>query len=131
MKFCKYIFQNNKLTLFYSNMTKKLINITSTAIRQLKKIIDKNNTKGILFSVKSGGCNGFGYQFDPVNSFEYSENIIIKEGVKIEVCNKSILYLLGTTVDWKEDIMGKGFEFDNPLAQASCGCGVSFSPKLE
>ena len=32
--------------------------------------------------------------------------------------------------DWKEDIMGRGFEFENPLAQASCGCGVSFSPKF-
>jgi len=112
-------------------MTKQLINITSIAIKQLKKIIKKNKAEGILFRVKSGGCNGFGYQFDPVNSFENSKNIVIKEGVKIEVCNKSLLYLLGTTVDWKEDIMGKGFEFDNPLAQASCGCGVSFSPKIE
>jgi iron-sulfur cluster insertion protein len=112
-------------------MTKQLINITSKAIRQLKKIIDKNNTKGILFSVTSGGCNGFGYKFEPINNFEHEENILIQDGVKIEVCNKSILYILGTKIDWKEDIMGRGFEFENPLAQASCGCGVSFSPKLE
>ena len=75
--------------------------------------------------------NGFGYKFEPINTFEYEENILEQDGVKIEVCNKSLLYILGTRIDWKEDIMGRGFEFENPLAQASCGCGVSFSPKLE
>ena len=112
-------------------MTKQLIYITSKAITQLKKIQLERNAKGILFSVKSGGCNGFGYKFEPINTFEYEENILIQDGVKIEVCNKSLLYILGTRIDWKEDIMGRGFEFENPLAQASCGCGVSFSPKLE
>ena len=112
-------------------MTKQLIYITSTAIKQLKKIQVNNKAKGILFSVKSGGCNGFGYKFEPINSFENMENTIEKDGVKIEVCNKSLLYILGTKIDWKEDIMGKGFEFDNPIAQASCGCGISFSPKIE
>lgn len=112
-------------------MTKKLIYITSNAINQLKIIQKNNSAKGILFSVKSGGCNGFGYKFEPINTFEHKENILEQDGVKIEVCNKSLLYILGTKIDWKEDIMGKGFEFDNPLAQASCGCGVSFSPKIE
>jgi iron-sulfur cluster assembly accessory protein len=112
-------------------MTKQLIHITSIAIKQLKKIQVNSNSKGILFSVKSGGCNGFGYKFEPINSFEHMENMIEKDGVKIEVCNKSLLYILGTKIDWKEDIMGKGFEFDNPIAQASCGCGISFSPKIE
>ena len=112
-------------------MTKQLIYITSKAIKQLKKIQVERNSKGILFSVKSGGCNGFGYKFEPINSFEYEENILEQDGVKIEVCSKSLLYILGTRIDWKEDIMGRGFEFENPLAQASCGCGVSFSPKTE
>ena len=110
-------------------MTKQLINITSSAIKQLKKVIVKNNSEGLLFSISSGGCNGFGYKFEPVNTFELEANIVKQDGIKIEVCEKSILYVLGTTINWKEDIMGEGFEFDNPLAAASCGCGVSFSPK--
>ena len=111
-------------------MTKQLIYITSKAITRLKKIQLDKNAKGILFSVTSGGCNGFGYKFEPINNFEHKENILIQDGVKIDVCNKSLLYILGTRINWKEDIMGRGFEFENPLAQASCGCGVSFSPKI-
>jgi len=107
----------------------KLIYLSITAIKQLKHITKRENAKGILFSVKSGGCNGFGYKFEPINSFENNNNIIYEDGLSVEVCEKSLFYLLGTEVDWKEDLMGKGFTFTNPMAQASCGCGVSFSPK--
>ena len=108
-------------------MSKKLISVTNSAIKQLKKIITTENCKGILFSVKSGGCNGFEYKFKGINSFEFEENIFVKDDVKIEICDKSLFYLLETKIDWREDIMGKGFKFDNPIANSSCGCGSSFS----
>tara|TARA_B100001121_G_C18611355_1_gene584589 strand:- start:152 stop:493 length:342 start_codon:yes stop_codon:yes gene_type:complete len=110
-------------------MTKKLISLTYSAIKQLKQIKKENKCKGILFSVKSGGCNGFEYKFEPVYSFFNEKNIVIEDDLKIEVCDKSLFYLLGTKVDWDEDIMGRRFIFDNPMAQASCGCGTSFSIK--
>ena len=108
-------------------MNKKIITITSFAVKQLKAIIKKENSKGILFSVNGGGCNGFEYKFEGINKFTNKKNIVTEEGLKIEVCDKSLFYLLGTKIDWKEDIMGKGFIFENPTAQASCGCGTSFS----
>jgi iron-sulfur cluster insertion protein len=108
-------------------MNKKLITVTSLAIKQLQIIRKNEKTKGILFSIKSGGCNGFEYKFEGINKFTNQKNIIIEDGLKIEVCDKSLFYLLGTNIDWKEDIMGKGFTFKNPMAQASCGCGTSFS----
>jgi len=111
-------------------MNKNIITITSTAIKQLKYIIKHEKTKGILFSVKGGGCAGFEYKFDPINKFTNEKNLVYKDGLTIEVCDKSIFYLLGTNIDWNENIMGKGFKFDNPMAQTSCGCGTSFSPKL-
>ena len=95
--------------------------------REIKATIKKENSKGILFSVKGGGCNGFEYKFEGINKFTNNKNIVTEEGLKIEVCDKSLFYLLGTKIDWKEDIMGKGFIFENPTAQASCGCGTSFS----
>ena len=108
-------------------MNKKLISLTCSAIKQLKQIKKQNNCKGILFSVKSGGCNGFEYKFEGINTFYNTKNMIVEDNLKIEICDKSLFYLLGTKIDWKEDIMGKGFIFENPMAKASCGCGTSFS----
>jgi len=107
-------------------MSKKIISVTCSALKQLKQIAENNNSIGILFSIKSGGCNGFEYNFEPINTFSNS-NIVVEDDLKIEVCERSIFYLLGTKIDWDEDIMGRRFIFDNPMAQASCGCGTSFS----
>jgi len=108
-------------------MNKKIITLTSLAIKQLKNITKKEKAKGILFSVKSGGCNGFEYKFEGINKFTNEKNVVTEDKLKVEVCEKSLFYLLGTNIDWKEDIMGKGFVFENPMAEASCGCGTSFS----
>ena len=108
-------------------MSKKIISVTCSALKQLKQIAKNNNSRGILFCVKSGGCNGFEYKFEPINTFSNDKNILCEDDLKIEVCEKSLFYLLGTKVDWDEDIMGRRFIFDNPMAQASCGCGTSFS----
>ena len=108
-------------------MNKKILTVSSLAIKQLKHIKKIEKSKGILFSVKSGGCNGFEYKFEGINKFTNPKNTVLYDGIQIEVCDKSLFYLLGTKIDWKEDIMGKGFIFENPMAKASCGCGTSFS----
>ena len=110
-------------------MNKKLITITSLASKKLKQIITEENAKGLLLYVESGGCNGFGYKFKPINTFENKSNIYSENDLTVEICDKSLFYLLGTKIDWQEDVMGSKFSFDNPVAQASCGCGVSFTPK--
>ena len=53
--------------------------------------------------------------------------IVKIDDFKINVCGKSLLYLLGTTIDWTEDIMGNRFTFENPNATGKCGCGTTFS----
>ena len=52
-------------------------------------------------------------------------------GVEIQICKKSLMYVIGTEIDWKKDIMGETFTFSNPLAKSSCGCGSSFNPKID
>ena len=54
-------------------------------------------------------------------------NIFLKDGVNVYICNKSLLFLIGTTIDWKKNIMGETFVFNNPNATSKCGCGSSFS----
>lgn len=110
---------------------KSIINITKTAGTKLKQIASNNNTTSLLFYVKGGGCNGFNYKFKPLTTEpEKRDEVVEYEDIKVVVCRKSMLYLLGTTIDWKNDIMGESFHFENPNAGAKCGCGTSFSPKI-
>ena len=110
-------------------MSKQLILISSNAIIQLSKIIKNTNHKAILFYVKSGGCNGFTYRFKPIDKITNIKNVYSKDGLDVEICDASLFHVLGTKIDWEDDIMGKTFIFDNPVAASSCGCGTSFNPQ--
>lgn len=100
-----------------------LVHLTQAAASELRK-----RGRHILFSCRSGGCNGFEYileAVDPpcpttVDTQEFRE-------LSVHVCNVSMLHILGTKICWKEDIMGSRFVFENPNAQSMCGCGATFS----
>ena len=109
-------------------MGKNLITLTLAAQNHLKNILKTSGQKAIFFDLKSGGCNGFSYRFKPIDNIKNKKNVYIENGLTIEICNKSLMYILGTNVDWSKDIMGETFTFDNPLSKNSCGCGTSFSP---
>ena len=78
-------------------------------------------------AVKGGGCSGLMYDllFDDVLS--ESDQVFEDKGVKVIVDKKSLLYLVGTTLDFTDGLNGKGFQFVNPNASRTCGCGESFS----
>jgi iron-sulfur cluster assembly protein len=107
-------------------MNKSIINITSIALKKLKMIITENNMKAIRLSLKTGGCNGFEYNLEPTLTLEKGDEYFSKDGVNVYICSKSLLYLVGTNIDWKKNIMGETFVFSNPNATSKCGCGSSF-----
>jgi len=108
-----------------------IIKITKNAGSKLIQIAKQNETKSLLFYVKGGGCNGFNYKFKPLHEEPGKlDEVVPYENINVVVCGKSMLYLMGTTIDWKNDIMGESFHFENPNAGAKCGCGTSFSPKI-
>ena len=111
-------------------MNKEIIKITQNACRKLALIAKETNNKNILFSVKGGGCNGYNYILEPMD-FKPDKHIekVVRDEFTLYVCNYSIMHVLNTTIDWKKDIMGQTFVFNNPMAQSSCGCGTSFSSK--
>lgn len=106
-----------------------MIDLTESAIEQLNKICQEQNCYGVSLNVKGGGCAGFEYEWDTVSADEVEEGDYVADigNGKFVVGNMSILYLAGTTVNYKKDIMGESFEVNNPNAQSSCGCGVSFN----
>ncbi len=78
--------------------------------------------------VKGGGCSGFGYSLDVTDEINEHDESWEHHGVAVICDSKSHLYLDGTTIDFKDELMGRGFAFNNPNATTTCGCGSSFAP---
>jgi iron-sulfur cluster assembly protein len=81
----------------------------------------------VRVGVKSGGCSGLSYDLNFDKKINQDDKIYEDNGVKILVDKKSFLYLIGTTLEFSGGLNGKGFVFNNPNANRTCGCGESFS----
>ena len=105
--------------------------LTEGAAREIRNIIQQQELDAdkvrLRVGVKGGGCSGFSYLLDLTESQKDSDEVFVQHGIKVIVDPKSLLYLNGTTVDFKDEIMGRGFVFQNPNATTSCGCGSSFA----
>ena len=77
--------------------------------------------------VESGGCSGLSYKLSFDKNQKEEDRVFEENGMKILVDKKSFLYLVGTTLEYYGGLNGKGFVFNNPNAQRTCGCGESFA----
>ncbi|MEM9252496.1 MAG: iron-sulfur cluster insertion protein ErpA [Planctomycetota bacterium] len=105
--------------------------LSETAAREIKTIIDREELDPakvrLRVGVKGGGCSGFSYLLDLTEQQRDTDEQYEQHGVQIICDPKSLLYLQGTSIDFKDEVMGRGFVFNNPNATSSCGCGSSFS----
>ena len=81
----------------------------------------------VRVGVKSGGCSGLSYELNFDNRKDEADKVFEDNNVRIIVDKKSFLYLVGTVLEYSGGLNGKGFVFNNPNAQRTCGCGESFS----
>jgi iron-sulfur cluster assembly protein len=105
------------------------VSITENAAAKIKQLLaaeDKKDKDGLRLKVVGGGCSGLQYKMDLDNS-RPGDKVFEKDGAKILVDMKSLLYLNGTELDYKEELMQSGFVFQNPNVKRACGCGTSFS----
>lgn len=84
-------------------------------------------TDYVRVGVKSGGCSGLSYELKFDKEKTETDSIFTDNGIQIIVEKKSFLYLAGTTLEYSDGLNGKGFVFNNPNANRTCGCGESFS----
>jgi len=105
------------------------VTLSESAARRVAALIDKqgNPDLKLRLSVSGGGCSGFQYGFDFAEAAEDGDIVVVRDGVTMLVDSMSLLYVIGSEVDYKEDIMGASFRVTNPNATANCGCGASFS----
>ena len=84
-------------------------------------------TIGVRLSTPRRGCSGLAYSVDYVSEAQPFDEKIETPGGAFFIDGGSVLYLVGSTMDWKEDDFAAGFVFENPNAKGACGCGESFT----
>ncbi|MFK7899421.1 MAG: HesB/IscA family protein [Cyclobacteriaceae bacterium] len=107
-----------------------MVTISEKAEKQLgtfRKEEGFSDNAHVRVSVKGGGCSGLMYDLNFDETISESDEVFEDKGFKILVDKKSLLYLLGTTLDFSDGLNGKGFQFVNPNASRTCGCGESFA----
>ena len=108
-----------------------MIKVSDTAKKKIAELMSDDDFSiardFVRVGVKSGGCSGLSYELKFDKSKSDEDKVFEDNAVKIIVDKKSFLYLVGTTLEFSGGLNGKGFVFQNPNAQRTCGCGESFS----
>jgi len=103
-----------------------MIDITEEANEHLSRIVRDQDVKGIQLGVKGGGCAGFTYEWDTLTDIPEKHAVIPLLDGNLYVRPEALMFLLGTTIDYTDDINGSYIVFKNPNATSQCGCGESF-----
>ncbi len=105
----------------------KILTLTEAAADRIKQIMANSDRPiiGLRVGVKKGGCAGMEYTMDYAEEATPGDEIVEDKGVKILIDPMAILFLLGTTMDYRVDKLSAGFVFDNPNQTSACGCGES------
>ena len=108
----------------------QLIEITDSAKKQMSLLLVKNPTKwAVSLKIQGGGCAGFKYDwgfYDKKEDVQSDDHLIEWSDGRFVVDAVSVMYLIGTCINWKEEVFGSQFEITNPSAKSGCGCGESF-----
>ncbi|HBH04979.1 MAG TPA: iron-sulfur cluster assembly accessory protein [Flavobacteriales bacterium] len=107
-----------------------MIKVSNNAKNEVDRLKVQNNLSDDAFirvGVKGGGCSGLMYDLDFDSEMREEDKVFEDNGVKVVVDKKSFLYLAGTELDFSGGLNGKGFQFVNPNASRTCGCGESFA----
>lgn len=106
-----------------------LLKVTDAASNQIKQLIadrNKDTTLGIRIAIRTKGCSGLSYTFEFCDNKDSTDEVIEQDGIHFFIDIKSILFVIGTVIDYEESTFEKGFKFINPNEKGRCGCGASF-----
>jgi len=106
-----------------------MILVSDNARDKLNQLLIEDNSgkEYVRVGVESGGCSGLVYKLDFDDSMKDEDELVEHNDIKLVINKKSILFLAGTTLEYSSGLNGKGFVFNNPNANRTCGCGESFS----
>ena len=102
--------------------------LTAAAAERIRNVVAAEPAgAGLRVAVEGGGCSGFQYEINVAAAPNSDDLIIERDGARLFVDPVSLPFLLGSEVDWVDELIGASFKVKNPNATSSCGCGVSFS----
>jgi len=105
-----------------------MVTVTPKAVGKIREAFQREGVNGGLrLGVLGGGCSGLSYQFKFDVKPRPTDQILSFDDVKVFIDPKSLVFLDGMTLDWKDSLIQSGFLCENPNAKKSCGCGTSFS----
>ncbi|XP_069817870.1 iron-sulfur cluster assembly 1 homolog, mitochondrial [Dendropsophus ebraccatus] len=108
--------------------TRAALTLTPSAVNKVKKLLeDKPDHIGLKVGVRTRGCNGLSYYLEYAKTKGPSDEEVVQDGVRVFIEKKAQLTLLGTEMDYIEDILSSEFVFNNPNIKGTCGCGESFN----
>lgn len=102
--------------------------LSATAAERIKSVVaSEPASAGLRVAVEGGGCSGFQYEIGVSQAPNADDLVIERDGARLFIDPVSLPFLLGSEVDWVDELIGASFKVKNPNATSSCGCGVSFS----
>ena len=129
---CRCPNENNWHISTFAIRTLIMIYVSEKAKQKVQKLmqeakVDADKNYFVRVSVVGGGCSGLSYKLDFDNEEKPMDQVFEDNGVKVVTDLKSFLYLANTTLEFSDGLNGKGFYFNNPNANRTCGCGESFA----
>ena len=104
------------------------VGLTEAAAKRIRAVLAEEPAgAGLRVAVEGGGCSGFQYDITVASAANDEDLVVERDGARLFVDPVSLPFLLGSEVDWVEELIGSAFKVKNPNAKSACGCGVSFS----
>ena len=104
-----------------------MIDVTESAVRQLRALVGEAAEKGLRVAISRGGCSGLQYEM-ALGEPQPGDTIVQRDGARFFLDGESAQLLRGSTLDYHDALTGSGFQILNPNAARTCGCGSSFEP---
>ena len=120
---------SDSINVFNATQDQAALVITPVAVDEIKRLkaMEQNENIYLRLGVSSGGCSGMSYAMAFEDVPRDTDEIFDFDGLSVRVDRKELPYLRGCTLDYKGGMLGGGFQFSNPNAKRSCGCGTSFT----
>ncbi|MGI9393932.1 MAG: HesB/IscA family protein [Boseongicola sp.] len=108
---------------------KQAVSLTEAAVRQIDRLMTRDNRKGLRIGVKKGGCAGMEYTMEFADEIDPLDEIVEQDGARVMIAPMAQMFLFGTEIDYETSLLESGFKFRNPNVADACGCGESIKFK--